>query len=250
MSSMSLPAIEPVCERLAWDSEFFGVAIGQVSGGSLTRDRAQEVLRWRAANGIACLYFLADARDAATSRIASGAGFRVVDVRCTYQAPIPARRLAPAHSVVRPFEPADMPDLERMASANHRDTRFYFDGHFDEKRCGELYAAWIRRSANGWADAVYVAERRGEPAGYVTCHIDVPGAGSIGLIGVGEEYRGQGLGRQLVAAAIEHLQRRGARRARVATQARNVPSQQLYQRSGFVLSKVEIWHHLWAGPKA
>jgi hypothetical protein len=36
----------------------------------------------------------------------------------------------------------------------------------------------------------------------------------------------------------------------VVTQGRNIRSQQMYQRSGFVLSRVEIWHHLWAEPDA
>jgi dTDP-4-amino-4,6-dideoxy-D-galactose acyltransferase len=260
MSSTSLRAIDahpalgasakPVCERLAWDSEFFGIHIGRLWGNRLTRERVDEALRWRRAYGIDCLYFLADASGSTTALIAATAGFRVVDIRCTYECSSLSRRPVLVAPAVRPFEPADLPALERIASENHRDTRFYFDGNFSQEHCDRLYATWIRRSCSGWADAVYVAGFQGEPVGYVTCHLDEAGCGSIGLIAVAPECRGQGFGQQLVTAALEHLQRRGVRRVEVVTQGRNIRSQQMYQRSGFILKNVEVWHHLWAKPQS
>ena len=75
-------------------------------------------------------------------------------------------------------------DRPRRATAQ---TRFYADPRFPDERCDDLYDVWITRSAEGWADAVLVAEHDGRPAGYVSCHADAgAGRGSIGLIAVAE----------------------------------------------------------------
>src|SRR5271165_3005798 len=77
-----------LCEQLTWDSEFFGINIGRLWGDRLTPERIDAALRWRDEHGIDCLYFLADASDPSTARIAAGVGFRVVDFRCTYDFPV------------------------------------------------------------------------------------------------------------------------------------------------------------------
>jgi dTDP-4-amino-4,6-dideoxy-D-galactose acyltransferase len=234
-----------ICERLPWDSEFFGINIARLWGQHLPPERAVEALRWCREQNVQCLYFLADASDALTARSAHEAGFRMVDVRTTYECNLAFRRPVLAAAAVRPFERDDLPALERIAAASHTDSRFYFDGRFDRQRCGELYATWIRRSCAGWADAVFTAGFAGAPVGYITCHVHDGGYGSIGLIAVDPESQGGGLGQQLVATALGYLRTRGIRRVEVVTQGRNIRSQQLYQRSGFSPSKVEIWYHLW-----
>src|SRR5215208_364801 len=73
---------------------------------------------------------------------------------------------------VRLHQPDDLLGLERIAAANHRDSRFYSDGRFPRAGCDALYATWIRRSCEGWADGVLVSEVEGEACGYITCHLD------------------------------------------------------------------------------
>jgi dTDP-4-amino-4,6-dideoxy-D-galactose acyltransferase len=253
MSLITPPAISPApaaqsqerCRVLEWDSGFFGFRIGRLFGSSLTPDDAGQAVKWCREQAVKCLYFLAGADDAATSRAAENAGFHFADVRCTYTYDLSARRPLAVTPAIRPFEPSDLPQLRQIASSSHGSSRFYYDRGFDRKRCADLYAEWIERSCRGWADAVYVAGFTGLPAGYVTCHLDGHKAGSIGLIAVDPQFQGRGLGQQLTCAAISHLSLRGARRVSVVTQGRNIRSQQMYQRCGFVLSSVEIWYHLW-----
>ncbi len=234
-----------LCEQLPWDSEFFRLKIGRLYGNRLTPERASNALQWCRDNSIECLYFLADAADPLTAHAATASGFRFVDVRCTYECDLPPRRPSILSSAVRAFEPGDLPALERIAASNHSDSRFYFDGSFQRERCDELFATWIRRSCSGWADAVFVAGFAGSPVGYVTCHLRCHEFGSIGLIALEPQFQGHGLGQQLVAAALEYLGKRGARRVEVVTQGRNLRSQQLYQRCGFALRDFELWYHLW-----
>jgi dTDP-4-amino-4,6-dideoxy-D-galactose acyltransferase len=139
--------------------------------------------------------------------------------------------------------------LRHLAAASHRDTRFHFDAHFPRPLCDALYAHWIQASCEGYADAVLVAGPEGAPVGYVTCHLDrasggVP-EGRIGLIGVAESARGQGLGPQLVRQALTWFADHGAASVSVVTQGRNVAAQRLYQRCGFLTRDVHLFYHKW-----
>lgn len=139
-------------ERLAWDSDFFGISIARMRGNRLTDDDAREAIAWSVANGIACLYFLADADDPATSRAAERHEFRMVDIRVTLDCSAPLTGgLSPA---VRRYREDDLAKLCEIAREGHTNTRFYCDPEFDRTRCADLYAAWIERSCRGWAQAV------------------------------------------------------------------------------------------------
>jgi dTDP-4-amino-4,6-dideoxy-D-galactose acyltransferase len=229
-------AASGVCELLAWDTEFWGFPIGRVVGRSV----GGEVDEWAAANGVACLYFLAPADGA---RAAQDGGFRLVDVRVELDRPSAGDEAV----AVRPARDDDLEPLRALAGRVHRgETRFYADQGFPDERCDELYALWIERSVAGWADEVFVAEADVGVAGYVSCHADEErGRGSIGLIGVGEAARGRGLGATLVNAAVAWSRERGLPTVSVVTQGRNVQAQRLFQRCGFRTSEVDLWFHKW-----
>jgi ribosomal protein S18 acetylase RimI-like enzyme len=69
--------------------------------------------------------------------------------------------------------------------------------------------------------------------------------GSIGLFAVAQEFRRKSLGRQLVAAALEYFRHNGLAQATVVTQGRNLASQRIYQRCGFLAESVQLWYHCW-----
>jgi GNAT superfamily N-acetyltransferase len=94
---------------------------------------------------------------------------------------------------------------------------------------------------------VLVAEADGEPAAYLTCHLNDQGS-QIGLVGVAENHRGKGLATKLVQAFLSWSREQGAQRAIVVTQGRNLQAQRLYQRNGFVTSLLHLWYHRWFTP--
>lgn len=230
-----------VCQFLPWDSGFFGVRIARLEASRLTPAAVEEATEWCRAESIDCLYYLAPADERAS--LALRREFVLTDIRIRFELPL-ARGERPAAASVRPFRPGDLAALREIARVSHRDSRFYYDGRFDAARCDELYATWIERSAAGWANAVFVAEHGGAPAGYISCHISGTD-GSIGLIAVGEQARGRGLGQALVQTALDYFGREGMQRALVVTQGRNTGSQRLYQRCGFVTESVNLWYHRW-----
>ena len=219
-------------EVLPWDSEFFGFRVGRLHAESLTPAVASRAKQWCRANNVSCLYFLGAAEPANGPE-----GFSLVDERVTCRWEV--RPVEGTSTAVRPFEREDLEELETIARCSHRDSRFYHDPEFDRSRCDDLYATWIRRSCEGWADAVWVATDQGRPAGYLTCK-----GSSIGLVAVAERARGRGLGRQLVSAAQRHFCSLGAVYAEVVTQGRNQTARELYVRCGFRVVSSESWYHL------
>jgi dTDP-4-amino-4,6-dideoxy-D-galactose acyltransferase len=233
------------CELLPWDSAFFGMRVARVRGASLSEVAMAEVKSYGDAERIDCIYFLADADDACSAAVAQASGFRFVDLRVTLERSV-GDYLAQETPAIRPFEPADLPTLRAIARSSHQDSRFYADSHFPRAACERLYDEWLNRSCAGWAKAVLVAECGGAPAGYLTCHVEAGQAGSIGLFAVARQFRGRGLGRQLIGACLEYFRGQKAERVTVVTQGRNVASQRLYQRCGFLAARVQVWYHRWS----
>ncbi len=237
---------ESRCQYLDWDSEFFGRRIGSVREAQLSSNALVEIEQWCANNRIDCLYFLADFGDPETIRLAEEHDFRLVDIRLTL-AMNPPISLDPVScsSTIRSSRILDVPVLRTIARTNHRDSRFYFDPHFPRERCDSLYETWIEKSFQGLADAVFVPELDGRPAGYITCTVKPDKSGQIGLVGLAPEARGKGLAFELVQTALRWFSSRGVRQVTVVTQGRNIRAQRLYQRSGFATESVRLWYHRW-----
>ena len=238
------------CEHRDWDSQFFGLRVAQVNSQRLTEEEMHAVLEWCAQERIDCLYFLVEAIDVLTVRLAEEGQFKFVDVRMTFtrcldkdRPPSPLDALPGC--TVRQWREADLPALRAIARVSHRSSRFYADANFPVERASALYEAWIETSCRGDADSVLVAEYEHRPVGYISLHLDQDRKGKIGILGVSEDCRQKGIGRHLVNEALLWLAERGVGEISVVTQGRNYEAQRLYQRCGFLSHSVQYWYHRW-----
>jgi dTDP-4-amino-4,6-dideoxy-D-galactose acyltransferase len=231
------------CELLEWESRIFGLAVARVRVDALTAQRAGEIDRWCAAKMICVLFFCARTDDPQTIRCAEEGGYRLVEVRMTFE----KRPLdAGLSSDVRTFVPGDLPALQRMARSSYTDSRFYCDPRFSREKCDQRYVEWTTAACGQAPERVFVAVNQDLPIGYVTCEIDgVSGWARIGLIAVEEASRCQGTGRKLVEAASAWAARQNLAGMSVITQGRNVAAQRLYQRCGFVTRSLGLYYHKW-----
>lgn len=235
-----------VCERLDWDSAFFGHRIARFRKPRCLREDAAALLDECATQGIDCAYILADTADTESIAVLQETRAYLADVRVTFGARLDGSHDEPVTSVVRRAVDADIPELMRIASVSHRDTRFYADHRFDRARCNHLYEVWIENSCRGYADAVFVADGdNGQPSGYVTCHKDDSGRGHIGLFAVDRRAQGRGYGKALLNAAATWFGTNGVSEMTVATQLRNVRTLQFYTGAGLLIRSVGFWFHLW-----
>ncbi len=232
------------CERLEWDSAFFGVPIARIRARRLTEALADRIDAWAVAHGIRCLYFLADVDGMPTVRIAEQHEYRLVNVQVTYEVTSNEFIRAVSESQMRDLRiavPEDIPALRALACVSFRGTRFYNDPSFSDARCDELYATWIERSVQGWADCVYVVGPTCAAYGFVTCHRD----GRMGLVAVRTDQRGRGYGLALCQAGIDWLLSNHPAPACLITQGANVRTQRILQRLGGSIAGIALWYHRW-----
>jgi dTDP-4-amino-4,6-dideoxy-D-galactose acyltransferase len=230
---------------LEWDSDFFERRIARVTESEFSARSAQRLLGEARDEAIECLYLLVDARDSGKVRAAEEAGFRLVDVRVTREreAPDAEDRTLPQNIDLGRAE--DIPDLRAIARKSHTDSRFYQDSEFPTRRCDALYETWIENACNGGSAGVVVARPNSRAVGYVTCEIEEPGLGGLGLVAVAADEAGRGYGGGMVKGALGWLANKGCTRIRVVTQARNIDATRLYEANGFRTFSVENSYHLW-----
>lgn len=237
------------CEFLEWDSNFFGHRIARIRADCLTRESWEEIRQWCRRNEVDCLYFFANPDDRATLFFAAENRFVNVDIRFTFEKPLAQKSLdlSPLSEgiSIRPFRADDLSVLKNIAGKSHGDGRFYFDPRFAREKCAAFYETWIENSCNGMADAVWVAEYRGKPAGYLTGHLREGGEGNLGLLGVEEELRHRGVGGVLIRHALQWAREKGCDRMTVVTQGRNINAQRLFQKSGFLSRSLLLTFHYW-----
>lgn len=236
-----------LCKFLEWDSAFFGYRIGRIIDEFLTPANLEEILTWRRNNQIDCLYFLANLENFETIVLAEQQGFHLTDTRITLEIELTGNQITQnkAGISIRNAEIEDIEQLKGIASVNHRDSRFYYDGNFPFQKCDELFAVWIEKSCKGFANAVLVAKNDRIIEGYITCSIDKKGNGNIGLVGVNQKSQSKGIGRALITSALDWFGNKNISYITVVTQGRNVKAQRLYQRNGFVTRSFKNWYHLW-----
>lgn len=238
----------PLAQFLEWDTNFFGFRIGRVVPSLLSAESMASVLEWCQRESIRCLYFSCDPGDDLSSGLAEREGFHLVDVRLDFSKQLErdnATSSCDSTFTIRKWRESDLPVLEAIAETAYRDTRFWHDSNFPRERVRQFYREWVSNSCRGFADQVLVAEHKAKPIGFVTCTADAGGRCRIGLVGVSAETQGRGVGKILVNSATAYATTRGCSSIEVATQARNLPAQRLYQRSGFTTSSTSLWYHLW-----
>src|SRR6266568_5493922 len=85
------------------------------------------------------------------------------------------------------------------------------------------------------APGIFVAEADNQVVGYITTRIDrAAGKGRIPNLAVAAEFRGLGLGRQLIERALEYFRAEGLVYAVIETMAQNAVGQHVYPACGFL----------------
>jgi Predicted acetyltransferase len=137
-----------------------------------------------------------------------------------------------------PIPPAILPDGMRLRHVTEAD----FDERVEVHRASWLRSTWsvdtylkIRASDAYDPDLDIVLEAHdGSFAAYCICWADrTAGVGSYEPVGTRPEWRGKGVGREVIYEGLRRLKSKGMRAARVGTAGFNAPAQALYESCGF-----------------
>jgi dTDP-4-amino-4,6-dideoxy-D-galactose acyltransferase len=239
-------SLQPTCNLLVWDSNFWGFPVGRLDSSLLREGMERSVMDWCQREKIRCLYFAADGTDAETLQRAFEAGFQFVDVRADLECDAPKWGLSStANLKVRAVSGETLGILQKIARNAHFNTRFFKDLNFDRLRCQSLYEKWIERDFQTGRIFGFFPKNSADLRGYVTLTKESAQIARIGLIAVEESLRGLGGGRMLLDAAMAASVEMGARKIHVATQGTNVAALKLYEKAGFRVCDVKIWFHRW-----
>lgn len=239
------------CLFLPWDTDFFGFRIARVNGSGLDHKTMGSINEWCKLNNIDCLYFLANADDRQSIRMVEDQRFRLVEVRLNLERWLkdwdPETRPKAAEDVlIRGVKAEDIPTLQEIARTSYIDSRYYFDEHFSEAKWQAYYATWVKNSCEGKAELALVAEKGGETVGYITGVLSKgkPEA-QYELTGVRESVRHSGVGQELFRSGLDWYVRHGIEYVWLSTQGRNVVTQRMVLRHGFLPKSCQLYYHKW-----
>jgi hypothetical protein len=251
--------------QLAWDTSFFGVAMGRIeyvlaSDGAQRAALIEELVASLSAAGVHHVSARVDVADIPAMTSYERAGFRLMDALVTYttrpgkEPPRDVREVGR----IRDYRESDGPDLVAIAEAAYHGFRgrFHLDPHLDAARADAFYVEWARQCVSGhMADMRLVSEgadgrllgflafRRREPVssiggipvfggGLGACRADAPGA-----------YAG------LIRAGTLWAHARGGV-AECQTQNYNFPTIRIYEAVGAHYVRAEYTLHRWVGEPA
>ena len=246
-----------------WHGEIFGRAMGRIDHfvNYIEPDTAgppliEAVLARTRAAGIAHLAARVDGEDWPNIHLMEGHGFRCVELS---EKMVRALAQPPPHEGVegvriRPYGPADLTAVQRVAARSHTHNHFYNDPSLARAQAEAVFAEWIRRCAAGLAKFILVAETAEGVVGFVTALGNAALAraagvsvGIIDYIVVDRAAAGKGLGRILLTAALRDLAREHAW-AELRTSHHNYRALAFYQAAGFRIVSTDFVFHRWAEP--
>lgn len=209
-------------EFLAWDSEFFGFKIGRLNLQDANYDEAEAK-----EEGFKCVYLYASQPLKTLPKSAT-----LMDERVEYSWIRRPDNTENAPHIVQ-AKAEDLTQLLPLVPGAFTDSRFYRDSRFDRARVQQFFERWLENSFCGFADYVLTDSQR---QSFVTVKND-----RIGIIAVGTEARGRGLGKALLA----EVQNRSQGHIWVATQSQNLSARRLYEACDFHISETAYIYHSW-----
>jgi dTDP-4-amino-4,6-dideoxy-D-galactose acyltransferase len=232
-------------QQLDWDSEFFGFGVGRLVGSFESVAALSDALQTAAENGIRLVYGACDHKDSVSHRVALAAGARFVDAKCTYK--LGLTRIQPTRVDVEEAgdDASSHLHLRNLALQAAEFSRFRLDTALPEGSWEHMYSLWMQNSVSGkLADAVFVEHGDDRIIGMIS--VSYRGeCGQIGLFAVDRKWRGRGIGRRLLDAAIQRCCAAGCKELKVVTQRNNLAACRSYELVGFRLIDEQDVFHFW-----
>ncbi|MDY8138640.1 GNAT family N-acetyltransferase [Aquimarina sp. 2201CG5-10] len=217
-------------KRLSWDSNFFGIEVGQI----LLKDEKLDVLK---KNNFDLIYVHSD-------KPLKDFSIHCYDKKVTFKKVLPAQTNIKKLNSVKTYQRELTPSLLNLALISGKYSRFKSDPKLSPY-FEELYKLWILNSLSGvLADYVFIYEKENEIIGFVTLKKKEKYY-QIGLIATSTQHRGLGIGFALLQKVDETIILEGGGELKVITQIDNDTACQFYKKNNFQIDHLEYIYHLW-----
>lgn len=223
-------------KRLDWDSDFFGLEMGEIANNSDLSDADK-------------YQFLILIQTEDTKLAIKGFKNTFNEIKVVF-----SKRLKKANLILGKmtifdfeydFEGIHKSDLYSLAYESGKYSRFKLDNRFNENQFKKLYDKWIDNSLNKkFADKIFYIKNLNDIIGFITIKND-KNFSRIGLIAVSEKHQGKGIGTQLLKKAEDYCLTEGILELRIPTQKENVNACNFYKKSGYTIHEEKVIKHYW-----
>jgi len=227
---------------LPWDSDFFGLPMGQVKLAAADAAVVEAILIQARDQGLALVEAFCFLHDEDSIFALEENGFRYAGVKA-YASRLVGAAPEPVLDADQRFGPAaasDIPALVDAFGAIFTDSRYHNYRCLDPAKVQCLYATWIAKAVRGeFDDLCLILRQDKQPAGLCSLRLGEQKA-RIGLLGVAPSFRGQGAGRLLMDCVAAWLRQASIGLIATATQGKNLAALRFYERTGFLLDTLEM----------
>lgn len=237
-----MPALEArlAWTPLAWDTEYFGFAIGRADLAGATPDSLAALDVEASQAGIRCLYGSHPPDDPALSSTVQEAGWNLLDATSRFQLDTgDPFHPDPGQCTVRLGQPDDLPAMQETVRSLGPWSRFSVDRRFGRTVAERLQVLGVERAAGD--GRLLVAEVDGAVHAFLTRSTEPgPTIDTIATIAPGS--------RAVDALVVDTRAWAGDQPLSVAwVAARNIPCFRLFARLGFRVAEVRYQYHRWLG---
>jgi len=246
-NNISVEGVFNIISKLEWDSSFFGFNISYISCLHLTDSVWRQAKKFIRDKNIKLVEYLCNCHDQRSVRAAELYGFNFVDIRITFEVNLLKETYKlDIDNNLRKAEVVNIDSLKNIARGSYKESRYFYDGNFDNNAIEEFYEGWVEKAVMGdFDDECWCLIEDEKPYAFCTVRYFSKEKAIIGLVGVSANCRGKGSGKKLILSVLKYLKDKGVRKVSVVTQGRNYPAQNLYITSGFRIKSTQLWYHKW-----
>lgn len=228
---------------LSWDSSFFDKKVGKIEFDTSIDIEVSAVFKLGEIQGYDLIYGFLSLNENSSKYYRDTIKNWYVTTNITYGINIKDHPSMWDHYIKTTIEEKDKSALLSLGLEAGHSSRFKIDSRFPKGSFDEFYHKWVINSLDKViADEVFMYDNGTGVLGFITVKLDAT-LGTIGLIAVDANTRGQRIGAKLIAAVCAYCQDKGIDKVQVSTQIANVGANNFYKQQGFEpLSQTEIYH--------
>jgi dTDP-4-amino-4,6-dideoxy-D-galactose acyltransferase len=224
--------------RLEWDTEFFGYPVGKMElAASISFDLTEFKNK---ADSFTLVYLFSK-----EELFGLPDCFHFVDKKITFTRDTEKIENKNGFSSIGSFKEKNSDSLLELAMICGAYSRFNLDKNFTNNEYQRLYTKWIDESIRrNIAKEVFIYKEGNRILGFITLG-DKNGCANIGLIAVGENGKGKGIGTSLVKYVINYSFLLRYSQINVVTQLENIQAVRLYKQNDFGIIDISYVYHYW-----
>ncbi len=132
-----------------------------------------------------------------------------------------------------------------LAFESGKYSRFKLDPNFNQNKFELLYCKWVDNSVTKeFADKIFYIKELNQVIGFVSVKNNFDFS-TIGLIAVDENHQGKGIGKKMVLKVEQYCMSKNIFELRIPTQKENIPGCHFYSNMGFFIKEETIFKHYW-----